>query len=247
MHKVHLRVGRMERPTVDAAAGRSPQHHGHRRTPAVMRLGDEIGDLIEAASDEVNELHFRHGSQAQIAHAHRGADDGGLADGRVNHALPAEALEQTGADLERAAGFASFAFLAAAGRRAPSPETVALGAGLAGATVSSVPPKLSTCQSACALDFGGLSSSTDRCHCGSSVWQPSQYTPCSASSGGGKGEFSAYSRSSLSSRSMRASIFALLLVSHSLLSVRNFSYWSSGSRAFQYSNISLGTYSAGSC
>ncbi len=59
--------------------------------------------LVEAAGDEVNELHLGDGAQPEIAHAHGGADDGGLRDGRVYHALPAEAFQQAFAGFERPA------------------------------------------------------------------------------------------------------------------------------------------------
>ena len=36
-----------------------------RARPKVVPLGDEIGDLIEAAGDEIDELHFRDGTQAR--------------------------------------------------------------------------------------------------------------------------------------------------------------------------------------
>ena len=76
---------------------------GTGRAPEIVRLGDEVGDLVEAAGDEIDELHFDHGPQAEIAHAAGRADDGGFADGRVDHALGAEFREQAFGDLERAA------------------------------------------------------------------------------------------------------------------------------------------------
>ena len=68
-----------------------------------MALGDEIGELVEAAGDEIDELHFGDGAQAEIAHAAGRADDGAFADGRVDDALPAEFFEQAFAGLEGAA------------------------------------------------------------------------------------------------------------------------------------------------
>src|SRR5712672_2828352 len=86
-----------------AAAGRAAHNDRRRRVPEIMALGDEIGELVEAASDEVDELHLADGTQAEITHAAGRADDGAFADGSVDHALPAEALEQAFAGLERAA------------------------------------------------------------------------------------------------------------------------------------------------
>ena len=96
----------MKRAAVHAAARRSANNHGHGRAPEVMRLGDEIGDLVEAAGDEIDELHFGHGAQTEEAHAAGRADDGGFADGRFDHALAAEFREQAFGDFEGAAVYA---------------------------------------------------------------------------------------------------------------------------------------------
>src|SRR5258708_12043931 len=92
----------MERAAVDAYAGGAADDDGSGRVPEVVTLGDEVGELVEAAGDEIDELHFGDGAQAEIAHAAGGADDGAFADGRVNHALPAEFFEQAFAGFERA-------------------------------------------------------------------------------------------------------------------------------------------------
>src|SRR4029077_10770848 len=86
-----------------ASAGRTAHDNRRGGVPKVVALGDEIGELVEAASDEIDELHFADRAQAEIAHAASGADDGALADGRIDHALPAETLEQAFAGLESAA------------------------------------------------------------------------------------------------------------------------------------------------
>src|SRR5712691_1907785 len=93
----------MKRPAVHAASGWPANDHGRGGIPKIMSLGDEIRNLIERADDEVDELHFANGAQAAVAHAAGGADNGALADGRVDDALPAKALEQAFAGLERAA------------------------------------------------------------------------------------------------------------------------------------------------
>ena len=62
-HEPHLRVLRVKRAAVNAAARRRAHHHGHRRVPAVAAFGGEIHNLVEAAGDEIGELHFRHRPQ----------------------------------------------------------------------------------------------------------------------------------------------------------------------------------------
>src|SRR6266404_5991434 len=103
VHEIHFRICRMERSAVHAASGRPANHHGRRGVPEVVSLGDEIRNLIEGADDEIDELHFANGAQAAVAHPASSADNGALADRRVNHALRAEALQQTFAGLEGAA------------------------------------------------------------------------------------------------------------------------------------------------
>ena len=88
---------------MDSSAGRAANDDGRRGIPEIVALGDEIGELVEAAGDEIDELHFGDGAQAKIAHAAGSADDGAFADGRIDDALPAEFFEQTFAGLERAA------------------------------------------------------------------------------------------------------------------------------------------------
>ena len=103
MHEVHLRIRRMESAAMYAAAGRPANDDGHGSAPAVMGFGHEIGDLVKGASNEVDELHLRDRAQSQIAHADRGAYDRGFADGRIDHAFPAETLQQARRGLEGAA------------------------------------------------------------------------------------------------------------------------------------------------
>src|SRR5712672_205555 len=86
-----------------AAAGRAAYHDGGGGVPEIVAFGDEIGELVEAASDEIDELHLADGTQAEVTHAAGRADDGAFADRGVDHALPAEALKQAFAGLERAA------------------------------------------------------------------------------------------------------------------------------------------------
>src|ERR1700704_4925785 len=86
-----------------ATAGGAADDDGSGRVPEIMTFGDEIGELVEAAGDEVDKLHLADGPQAEVTHATSCADDGAFADRGVDHALPAEALEQAFAGLERAA------------------------------------------------------------------------------------------------------------------------------------------------
>src|SRR5208283_4169492 len=85
------------------AAGWAADDDGRGGVPEIMALGDKIGELIEAAGDEIDELHFGDGAQTEIAHATGRADDGAFADGGVNDALPAEFFEQALTSFEGAA------------------------------------------------------------------------------------------------------------------------------------------------
>ena len=120
----HLGILRMERAAVNAAARGRANHDGHGRVPAVAALGGEVDDLVEAAGDEIGELHLRHRAQAHQAGADGRAHDGRFGDGRIHHAALAEMLEEAGGHFERAAVDADV--FADAGRhwgRAPSLPT----------------------------------------------------------------------------------------------------------------------------
>src|SRR5229473_8654943 len=86
-------------------------------------------------------------------------------------------------------------------------------------------PNPATVQTALTLDLGGVTSATGRSHFARILWQssPVQYTPVSANSGGGIGEFSANSRSAARSVSIFSSISFLLLASRSFWLDKNFS------------------------
>src|SRR3990167_2091597 len=103
VHEIHLRVRGVEGPAVHAAARGAAQDHRHGRAPTIVAFGDEVGNLVEGAGDEVDELELRHRAQAEVAHPDRGAHDGAFADGRVNDALAAEAREEAFGHLEGAA------------------------------------------------------------------------------------------------------------------------------------------------
>src|ERR1700730_7974641 len=103
MHEIHFRIRGMERSSMHSTARWPANHNGSRRVPEIMALGYEIRQLVEAASDEINKLHLGDRPQSEITHTASRAYDGALADGRVDHALPAKALQQTLAGFERAA------------------------------------------------------------------------------------------------------------------------------------------------
>ncbi len=52
----------MEGPAMHVAAAWTAQHQRGWRSPAVVRLGGHVDDLVEGAADEVHELEFGHGT-----------------------------------------------------------------------------------------------------------------------------------------------------------------------------------------
>src|SRR5699024_6909346 len=76
----------------DPAAVRDADHqrHVHAAAGAVVHLRDLGGDLVEGGEDEAVELDLDHGPVAAHGQAHGGADDAGLGQRRVDHALGAE-------------------------------------------------------------------------------------------------------------------------------------------------------------
>jgi hypothetical protein len=92
----------------DAAADRRADDDRARvlAARAVPELGQLVHDLIEGREDEVAELDLRHRAQAVQGHADRGADDAGLGQRRVDHAIAAELLEEAAGGAEHAAELA---------------------------------------------------------------------------------------------------------------------------------------------
>src|ERR1051326_1703015 len=88
---------------MNAAARGAANYDRRRGVPQIMSFGHEVGDLVERANDEINELHLGDGAETQVAHAARCADDGRFADRRIDHPLPAEFFQQAFAGLERSA------------------------------------------------------------------------------------------------------------------------------------------------
>src|SRR6185312_16172574 len=93
----------MEWAAVHAATAGSAQHERSGRAPAVMRLGHHVYDLVEGAADEVHELELGDGTHAGKRRAKSRADDGGLRDGSIDHALRAKVVDEAVSHFERAA------------------------------------------------------------------------------------------------------------------------------------------------
>src|SRR5687768_6389667 len=95
----------MIEPAADSAAARRADDDRHRRAAAVAvpQCGGLVDDLIEAARDEVGELHLRHRPIPAQRRADADADDGRLRDRRIDDAHLAELFEQSLRRAERAA------------------------------------------------------------------------------------------------------------------------------------------------
>ena len=79
------------------------QDQRSRRTPAIMRLGHHVHDLIKGAADEVHELKFRDGTHAGKRRAECRSYNGGFGDGRIDHPRGAKVVDETICNFERAA------------------------------------------------------------------------------------------------------------------------------------------------
>ena len=82
---------------------RQPHDDRHGEALAVVHLAGDVHELVEAAGDEVGELHLADRPHARDRGADRRADDRRLGERRVHHARLAELLEEAVGDLERAA------------------------------------------------------------------------------------------------------------------------------------------------
>ena len=105
VHKPRFRVLGVIQAAADVAAARGANDDRHRRAAAVpvaqrRRLVD---DLVEAARDEVGELHFGDRSIASQRCADADPDNRRLGDRRVEHTHLAELVEQPLRGAERAA------------------------------------------------------------------------------------------------------------------------------------------------
>ena len=108
MREVRLRRLGVVLDRADAAAERNPDDHRDRH-PAlrpVVHLRDLGDDLVVGGVDEAVELDLAHRAVAADREADRGADDAGLGERGVDHALFAEVLLQAVGDAEDAAELA---------------------------------------------------------------------------------------------------------------------------------------------
>ena len=99
----HLGILRVERTAVNVSAAGPAQDERSGRAPEVVRFRDHVADLVEGAADEVHELEFGDGTHASERRPEGRAHNGGLGDGRVDHTLRAEAVDESVGDFERAA------------------------------------------------------------------------------------------------------------------------------------------------
>jgi hypothetical protein len=90
----------VERAAREATA--AGQAHGdvHRQALAVVHLARDVDELVEAARDEVGELHLADRPHPDHRGADGGADDARLGQRRVHHAAGAELVDETVGDLE---------------------------------------------------------------------------------------------------------------------------------------------------
>ena len=97
-----LHVLAVERARAQPAPDGQPEHHGDGRSPAVVGLGQVVDDLVEAAGDEVAELHLDHGAEAVEGEAHGRSDGTGFDDRCVPYPGRSELGEEAVGGLEHA-------------------------------------------------------------------------------------------------------------------------------------------------
>src|SRR6516164_4522931 len=103
MSEEGLGILRVKWPSVNAPARGPAQHHRYRRSPAKMRLGQQVNDLVEGASDEVHKLKLGHRTHSGEGRAEAGVHDGHLGDRSIDHAFGSKAVDEAVGDLESAA------------------------------------------------------------------------------------------------------------------------------------------------
>src|SRR5262249_41206549 len=81
-----LRVLGMEGPAGEPTAGRQADDHRYGDALAVVQLAGDVDQLIEAAGDEVRDLHLRNRLHALYRGADRSADDHVLGERSVEDA-----------------------------------------------------------------------------------------------------------------------------------------------------------------
>ena len=92
VHEPGLGILRVERPAGEAAAARQAHDDRGREPQTVVQLAGDVDELVEAAGDEVGELHLADRPHADDRGADGAADDRLLGDRRVDHAVDAELL-----------------------------------------------------------------------------------------------------------------------------------------------------------
>src|SRR5271166_2142216 len=92
----------MKGSAVHIAAAGPADHERRWRAPAVVRLGRHVNDLVKGAADEVHELKLGDWPHAGKRLAEGRANNCRLGNGRVNHTVGAEAVNEAVGDFERA-------------------------------------------------------------------------------------------------------------------------------------------------
>src|SRR5579872_4938282 len=225
VHEPRLRVLGVIRASGEPAATWKPHRDRHGQALAVVHLPGDIDQLVEAAGDEVGELHLADRAHADDGCSDRGADDPRLGQRGVHHPVGAELLDEAVSDLERAAEHADV--LAHHHHALIGTELVAQGArdGLkVGERGHSDPPLRKPLHGACPSPSTSAS--------------PSQNTPIVAVSGSGIGALSA----SFAAASISAATSALSASMSTPTSASRADWRSIGSRFRHSSTCSLGTY-----
>src|SRR5438876_6324877 len=96
----------MKRARAHARAARPAKYRRNVRAPAIAALGRIICQQIKAAGNEIDELKLSHWPQAHQPGATGRADDRGFRDGRVDHALRTEVIDDSFGNFECAAIYA---------------------------------------------------------------------------------------------------------------------------------------------
>src|SRR5205085_6982182 len=96
----------MKRTRAHTRAAWPAKHCRNVRAPAITTLRRIIGQQIEATGNEINELKLGNRFHSHQRRAARRADDRRFRDWCIDHSLPAEAIDQSFRDLERAAVYA---------------------------------------------------------------------------------------------------------------------------------------------
>src|SRR5205807_3914269 len=103
MHKPGLRVLRVKWTPVDVASAGSPYYQRGGGSPAVVRLGHHIHDLVEGTADEVHELELGDRPHSGEGGAERSSHDCRLRNRRINHASRSEVIDEAVSNLESSA------------------------------------------------------------------------------------------------------------------------------------------------